>query len=404
MSRRALLRRSAGIVTLRLALAAAGGLAAATTGHAGTLAEALQQAACGDALVLPAGRYDEAVAIDHTCDAERPLVVTAERLGAVTLGGEIVVGGRHVTLRNLVFGGERARLVLGGSDNRVLGNRFTGWGHPAALLLTNGGRRAEVAYNEFFEPAPWRPDEYDDKSDYPLRIGIRSGHRKDNFFVDAWVHHNWFRDFPAKPSNPHKPGDYHDGQSDAIEVCASETDLFAGWRIERNLIEGHRQGHGILDVKCGGNRIEHNWLKQSRGRIDLRYGDNNIMRGNRIGSGGGARIRGAGHQITDNVFEPGAVLELMTGFQPASGRNRKPAARALRLEGNLGEVRVGVSEQQPSVPVTDVEIRCQRGSVRLDDQLATTVHAEACAAAQADLPAPPVRQDMVGPTALPDGY
>ena len=269
------------------------------------LTSALGSAQPGDHIVLASGTYG-GFSVGRSGTAANPIVVRAASLLTVRITGGVSVSGNHVWIQGLSFQGGAARLSVSGSNGFVVANRFEGWTTNAPALFPGAGGNLTVAYNEFTNPAP-----FDVSSSYPLRMGIRSSHRGDAH-RGAHVHHNYFHNFPDKPAG------YHSGQSDAIEVCYTGSDLTSNWLIEYNLIENHRGGSGIIDVKCAnGITVQYNTIRNSpAGRLDFRGGaggPGGRMIANISINSGGFAVHGERHTVIGNVVEGGGALFIPTG-------------------------------------------------------------------------------------------
>lgn len=300
------------------------------------LAAALAAAQPGQTLYLADGDYEGDFSIDVDA-TDAPVVIRAVHPLQARMTGLFSVEGRHIHVKGLYFDGIDARLRLHGFDHKAIGNKFEGWGTNAPALEPAWGIRAEIAYNEFTRPDPFT--EAGAPSDYPLRIAIRSSHRVHAFHYDAWVHHNWFHDMPEKPD----PANYHSGQSDAIEIAHTGTDIDSGWIVEWNLIENHRQGAGILDVKASNNTtVRFNTVRNAPGgRIDFRNGDGGRMIANWIEDAGGIAVSGEDHEIVGNVLVNTGTIFLPSGTDPQGlGATRKAASHNI-LRCNTGPLQIG---------------------------------------------------------------
>ena len=273
------------------------------------------QSTCGQTIILSDGNYNSSIDISVNCHGKDPLIIKAESPQRAVFRNLMTISGNNIEVRGLYFLGRSARMIVGGENNRIIANKFEGWASSVALTLWRG-RSAVVSYNEFTRPDPYTGT----TSSYPLRIAIRSSHREAEFHYGAHIHHNHFHDFPAKPN----PSNYHSGQNDTIEVCFTGSQIKANWIIEYNLIENHRQGHGILDVKCsGGVTVQFNTILNSPGgRIDFRNGDNGRMIANWIENAGGIAIHGDRHDISGNVIigSGNPRLMLTTGNVASNGK------------------------------------------------------------------------------------
>jgi hypothetical protein len=276
------------------------------------LQQAMTNASCGDTIQLAPGSYNATLSISKSCGMTAPVIIQGAANFQSTINAQVTVTGQSTILKGINFSGQNTRVTLSGKNNKVLGNKFRDWLAFAALSPMTGSQ-GEIAYNEFSQPHPWLANE---ASDYPLRMGIRTNEKDaSSFHFGAWVHHNYFHDFPAKPN----PAVYSSGQADAIEVCVTPTradtiGMKTGWYIERNLVQRHLQGHGIIDLKCGGSVVRYNTVIDSPGgRIDQRGGSYSTIEGNWLENSGGMTIRGGYHRILGNYTRGGIGITLAAG-------------------------------------------------------------------------------------------
>jgi hypothetical protein len=277
------------------------------------LQDAMSNASCGDTIELAPGTYSASFAIDNSCPVTAPVIIQGAPNFASTVTSGITINGSRTIVMGIDFSGPDARVKLGGTNNKVIANRFSDWRRIAITPVA--GKQGEIAYNELFDPHPWLASEADG---YPLRIGIRSAEKDSStFHFDAWIHHNYFHDFPGKPD----PDAYHSGQSDAIEVCQTNREWTystpAGWYIERNLITRHMQGRGLVDLKCSGVVVRGNTVTESPGgRIDIRAGVGSTLESNWQEGSGGSTVHGGDHRVVGNYMRGGGGIRLLSGDQP----------------------------------------------------------------------------------------
>jgi hypothetical protein len=283
------------------------------------LQNALTAAKPGDHIVLAQASYSRSGGFTLTASgtATDPIVIKAATGKTATFTSPLQIEGSRACVARLDFSGALSYLQVGGSDNKILGNRFTGWKGVAARVTE--GMRVEIAYNEFHDPAGWTDAEKaGGLPNTPLRMGIRTQHdTADDFHYDGHIHHNWFHDFPTRPI----PTDYHSGQPDAIEICETAVPGLAtgqdaaGWLVEYNLIERHKGGHGVIDLKCGGITARFNTLLDSpSGRIDSRNGPFSVLSGNWIENAGGMEIHSKGTKVLGNrLINTGMGISLPNG-------------------------------------------------------------------------------------------
>lgn len=349
-----------------------GGGSRVDVGNSDAFASALGNARCGQSIIVGNGTYSGNFRTEVNCSAGNPLIIRAATPQQAIITSRLEVNGAHVHVRGFYFRGGDAHMVVYGDYHKVIGNKFEGWAVNAVLSLYRG-RAAEVAYNEFTKPDPFRTGSL---GKYPLRIGIRSSHSSSLFHSDAHIHHNYFHDFPAKPN----PNNYHSGQSDAIEVCFTGSMARSGWLIEYNLIDRHQQGHGVLDVKCAnGTTVRFNTLINSPGgRIDLRSGNGGKMIANWVENAGGIGIQADNHEIVGNVLTGSGYPELVlgTGNVSSNGVNADTqSANRNTLTCNVGVHNIG--KYNMSQPARDNVVNAANGRVILGRQVNTRVNPNA---------------------------
>ncbi|MFO1243055.1 MAG: hypothetical protein U1E36_07675 [Rickettsiales bacterium] len=279
--------------------------------------------------------------------------------------GQFVLSGSGNQIANLYFNGTGANVRVGGTNNKVIGNRFHGWATGAAIFLTSGSA-AEVAYNEITDPASW--SEVPPTGVEPVRMGIRSGYKPgaanfngNGFHTSAWVHHNYLLNMPDKPG-----ANYHSGQTDAIEVCATQpkpVPLASNWLLENNLVENHLEhGAGIVDVKCStGAVVRNNTIIDAvnGGRLDFRGGNNGFLVGNYLDNTGGINVAGDNHVVKDNIVMGGGVIGLVTG----GAGSDIAAANNTSVVCNNGRLVLGVYSGLGRTPATNTRIINHTGAV-----------------------------------------
>jgi len=332
------------------------------------LTRALADARCGDRIVLRARTYDGTFELSRRCPAHDPVVVRAKRPLEARITSPLSLSGSSSVVTGIAFE-EGGSLRIRGDDHRIVGNRFRGWGHPAAIQLGKGAG-VEIAHNDLARPAAWDAER---DPDYPLRMGIRSGYR-DTLHERANVHHNHFHDFPPKP----RPAEYHSGQDDALEVCATGSTEPARFHVHHNLVERHLQGHGIMDFKCGGNVVERNTIVDSPGgRLDLRNGNGSTVRANWIENAGGIGVHGGHNLVVGNhLVRTGMGISVSggeTAWWDASGGS-VPHAFATRLAHNhANRLVVGKRYDSTTLPAVDTTVEEHEGPIDLDFERGTVV-------------------------------
>jgi hypothetical protein len=381
-----------------------------SVGSATALQSALTNAKPGDHIVLEAGAYGKSggFSLSASGTAAAPIVVKSASPLAAKLTSELRVTGSRACVVRLKFDAPGAVVRVGGTDNKVVGNRFRGW-KGIAIGVTDGAR-VEIAYNELSDPLPWQDEELDG---HPHRNGVRTIHDGvADFHFDGRIHHNYFHDFPTKPV----PSDYDSGQSDAIEICETRTpgldsgDYLAGWVLEYNLIERHLQGHGVVDIKCGGVTVRFNTLLSSPGgRIDIRNGPYSTIAGNWIENSGGMEIYSGYHDVLGNrLINTGSGITLATASvewnssakTAPNGAQPRQRSRDVLLAGNdSNKLVIGKSygDKYPLQPQNTV-IEAHKGPVQKLSQKNTVQKDKTSVVVPVAVKLKPAN---VGPSALP---
>jgi hypothetical protein len=375
-----------------------GGRRVVSVANASAFQQAMSNAACGDTIQLAAGNYSGSFSISKTCPMTSPVIIKGASGFQSTITSQFVMNGQSTIMTGVRVAGPAASVRFGGRNNKLLANKFTDWRTYAIPVIT--GEQGEIAYNEFFEPHPWLESEV---GTYPFRMGIRTTEKDPtSFHYKAWVHHNYFHDFPEKPV----PAQYDSGQSDAMEVCetgrASTAALLSGWYIESNLIERHNQGHGIVDLKCGGVVFRYNTVVDSPGgRVDIRLGSHDVIESNWMENSGGTIVHGGYNKIVGNYMRGGAGLTLVTGEYEWNVANtgHQQAYKALVAGNNTNALKIGQpASASAKFPATDTVIEAHSGSTPvLNDETNTVVRSTTGVKFRA-----PSRlaSNEVGPTAL----
>lgn len=331
------------------------------------LTVALGKSKCGDEVVVKNNTYSGAFNASIKCSDNNPFIIRSEN-GSAIIKSKFVLNGNSIILSGLKFVGPGSGVVLSGTNNKVLRNYFTDWTNIAVQPIN--GKGGEIAYNEFTRPHPWG---HSSDGSYPLRMGIRTARSDKGYgYFNAYIHHNYFHDFLGKPSS----GAYHSGQSDAMEICETGSAMQAGHLIEYNLVENHRGGSGIIDLKCGGLTIQYNTITNSpNGRLDLRNGSNIRMIGNWIANSGGSHILGRDHKVIGNIFTGGAKIDVLAGetSNPAD-KGGSPNAQNAHLRCNQGPLTVGLTyPNKDKYPALDTEVRSHKGSIKYGKHQGTRV-------------------------------
>jgi hypothetical protein len=369
--------------------AAITGQTAVPVANNAALAAAITAAACGTTLQLAAGTYSTSQTISKSCAQEEPVILEGAANWATDFTGTLTVTGARNIVKGIDFSGTTSRVRWGGTNNKLLMNRFRGWSvidptppsttlSAVAVMLqaTAGvGSQGEIGYNEFDGSASdWGTPNGTTQVLMPIKTNEKT---VATFHFDAWIHHNYFHDLPEKPD----PNDYSSGQSDAIEVCETHrtatSSMQTGWRIEQNLILRHLQGHGVVDLKCGGNIVQRNSVIDSPdGGIDPRFGWDNIIESNYFSNAGGI-VSHSRQLIVGNYVTGGGKIALTSGtlaWNDASNTNTHQRSFQTRVIGNtvIAPVKIVVGEYTLTLPADDSDLEDNTGTVSEENETDTT--------------------------------
>ncbi len=269
-------------------LAGAALAASQTVDSIPALQAAINKAVAGDTLTLKDGAYtlDSTLAVRRAGTPGRPITVTAETVGGVTLDGThgIQVGGAaaHVVIAGFKFthAAGKCTIQAGTSNVRFTRNTFACTGEGAYLTLA--GDDAQIDYNEF----------RDKKTVGPMLAVTGAGNQ---IARRAWIHHNHFHDFAQAQNNG----------AETLRFGLSTLGLSVGAGIvEHNLFERCNGENELISNKSSGNIYRYNTLLDSPGaQLSLRHGNDCIVLGNILRNTEGIRILGDRHKVLSNYLE-----------------------------------------------------------------------------------------------------
>jgi hypothetical protein len=268
---------------------------------------AMNSAACKTTIQLAPGTYDGNKSITKVCSAAQAIIIkgaanhTSVYQRNASTGGTFTFEGQHNIIDGLKVG-TGAIIMAGGTGNRILRHEQTGWGIPSAIRIMPGDG-LEIAYCYMHEPGAYT---WSSGQPAEFRMGIKMytpGGLVSSLHKNVWIHHCHFDDFPERPGGN---GNFNSGSSDAIEACVAnyswtpneQGDL--NWHIEDNLFTDHKQGDQVIDLKCGGNVLRRNTIKDGpANRVDFRLGSRNRADSNYFAVAGFG-VRGAFHRLACN--------------------------------------------------------------------------------------------------------
>ncbi|WP_217180909.1 chondroitinase-B domain-containing protein [Streptomyces sp. AC495_CC817] len=241
----------------------------------------------GDTIVLKNGSYSVSTAVSLGSSASgtsaEPVIVKAETVGGVTLTGSssFSFSGVHdVSIQGFRFT-QSTTIDVGSSSKAVdfIRNEFV-LAQSAEHNLIVRSDDSEIAYNWFHG-----------KSTIGVYLGIE-GPGTDTVAKNSHIHHNYFSDQTFAGANG----------GESIRLGTSPKALSSGGAIvEYNLFENADGDPEAISVKSSGHTIRYNTIRDSKGGIVLRHGNNNKVLSNYILNGeNGIRIYGNDHVIMNN--------------------------------------------------------------------------------------------------------
>jgi poly(beta-D-mannuronate) lyase len=273
--------------------------------------------AAGTTLCLADGNYTHLeLNFGGAGTAENPITVAAENPGQVTVGGKVGVrmSGSYVVLQGFIFkDGESAS-----SDFlQTRGNNAAPCNHcritEIAIINLDQGRDLSGRWiniygqhnridHSWFSGKTTRGallvvDRYVASGDDPLQAEI------DYTQID----HNYFGNRPPINGKAYAGGG--DNEYEGIRIGTSDSHMADSFSVvEHNYFERIEGEAEVISNKSGGNRIEHNTVRDSYGSITTRHGANAIIANNFILGddhpyAGGIRIVDDGHQVINNYIQ-----------------------------------------------------------------------------------------------------
>lgn len=301
-------------------------------------AEALDQVAAGDVIVLANGEWrDFDLVVTGKGREGAPIAVAAEEPGKVILTGQsnLRIGGQHVVVSGLVF---RDGYSPRGEVISFRRNKDD---------VAHNSRVTQVVIDHFSKPDRYESDywvgiygtnnRFDHnhlvgKTNKGVTLAVRldtpegrdNGHRID---------HNYFGPRPVLGSNG----------GETIRIGTSKYSMFrSGTIVERNVFDRCDGEVEIISSKSGGNIYRENLFLRSRGTLTLRHGDDNVVERN-VFLGHGKDYTGGIRVINRNQTVRGNYMEGLrgTGFASAltvmNGVPNSPVNRYVQVENALIE-------------------------------------------------------------------
>ncbi|WP_207480647.1 chondroitinase-B domain-containing protein [Microbacterium sp. SD291] len=241
----------------------------------------------GDTIVLKNGSYSVSSAVSIGSSASGtssdPVTVKAETVGGVTLTGSssFSFSGVHdISIQGFRFT-QSTTIDVGSSSKAVdfVRNEFV-FSDTAEHNLIVRSDDSEIAYNWFHG-----------KDSIGVYLGIE-GPGTDTVAKNSHIHHNYFSDHNFTGTNG----------GESIRLGTSPKALSSGGAIvEYNLFENADGDPEAISVKTSGHTIRYNTIRNSKGGIVLRHGNDNKVLSNYILNGeNGIRIYGNDHVVMNN--------------------------------------------------------------------------------------------------------
>jgi hypothetical protein len=317
-------------------LAACSGLQArrvVSVATASALQDAMTNASCGDTIQLAGGSYGSDLALSKSCPADNPVIVKgAANFASVATGRWTLTGARNI-VADIQFSGSSSGVNCRGTNNKILGNRFTGTARNAIQLsaAASPAVACEVAYNEIYSPTATC-----DTFRQAIKMNTGGSGQSATAQKDIWIHHNYIHDWPGGCK-----------QADVIEIGESGNydwvpTLKLGMYLEDNLIERHTNtGQASFDIKIGGNVVRRNTLSDvTNMRIQGRQGIGSIWEGNWIESGA-LMVNNTDNIVACNYVRGQNIRVIAGTYEYNALGNGYPRARNTLVAGNDGPLLVG---------------------------------------------------------------
>lgn len=268
-----------------------------------SLNTSLSAAIAGDTIKMKSGTWkDVAVIFQAAGTREQPVVLTAEKSGAVIISGQsqLKIGGQYLEVYGLTFanGYTPAEAVIEfRTDNEHLANHcrvsnclITNYSQPRRFDNDNWvllwGKNNRVDHCTFEDKLNTGPT---------LVVNLNDERSQQNHHS---VDNNYFKGRQRFGSNG----------GETMRIGVSRYSLTASHtKVADNFFERCNGEVEIISVKSGANILSNNFFYECEGGLVLRHGDNNLVENNVfIGNNkpftGGIRIINSGHTVRNNVM------------------------------------------------------------------------------------------------------
>ncbi|HVF97580.1 MAG TPA: polysaccharide lyase 6 family protein [Flavisolibacter sp.] len=249
---------------------------------------AIQKAKPGDVIYLKAGGYTTTadIVVSNKGTAAQPITITAQTIGATTIGGEggflLDSASSYIIIKGFTFkhAASKARTASGSSFCRWTQNVFETPG--TGDYLTLAGSDHQVDYNTF-----------QNKDSLGKFIAVKG--KGSQIAERLWIHHNYFK--------THKNQGNRNG-AEAFQFGLSGFSLSSSNSIvEFNLFEDCDGENELISIKASRVTVRYNTIRNCPAQFTLRHGNFNQVYGNYFINTPGLRIFGDDHTIHSNHFE-----------------------------------------------------------------------------------------------------
>ncbi|MPZ39340.1 MAG: hypothetical protein GEU95_15030 [Rhizobiales bacterium] len=254
------------------------------------LGKALASARPGDRIAVEAGTYaDTTINLSESRgSADRPVIIDGNNAVAFTGATRIQIGAGHVVLRGFTFRDVGiGAITITGPAVRITESNFSNCGDPQkpqaeCVIVRAGGKNAELDFNTF-------------TGSRSMSINVHAGNDGEQGQpVNAFIHHNVFRDIPKLSDNGQEP----------IQIAGpngggSNAELKA--RIEHNLFYRAEGDRDAVSIKTPGTTLRWNVFRDMDAAPNIRGGRNAVVTDNLLIRTQAIRINGSDHRVEGNV-------------------------------------------------------------------------------------------------------
>ncbi len=255
------------------------------------LQQAINNASPGESIVVNNGSYStsESIAISGKGTKDKPIKIEAETVGGVEISGTngfvISSGSEYIIVKGFFFKQKTGTcsIAAGATHCIITGNIFecAPVNSGTKPYLNISGDDNEVSYNTF-----------QNKSDEGQMVSVQ-GPGGDRMAKRAWIHHNYFFNFPPKANNCSAIQIGLSGRSMDSSFCIIEHNLF---------IRTAGENEGAICAKACNNIIRFNTFGEGSDELSLRHGNRSQVYGNFFIGCTGLRFSGDDHKIYSNYF------------------------------------------------------------------------------------------------------